>query len=262
MGESALTSPDRKGKQALVLWGVFIVVIVAMNGTIPFILGVDLHHWTASPVKSVLFNLVGYGGLFLVAPLILSKGWAVVRRPAFLIPLLVAVAAMTARTFVRPVAVLAVIVLAYLHWRFDLSELGFRSRGWRGDAIAILLLGLWLFIPRLLQSAPFSFAPARAVLAVLDRLFANPASTTENLFYYGFMTERLSHKFGRWLTPLMIGLFYTAHEMSNPEYWYEGVMFGVIFVGVALVAAIYLWRRSSIVIWLGDGLGWFARALF
>jgi hypothetical protein len=54
---------------------------------------------------------------------------------------------------------------------------------------------------------------------------------------------------------------YTAHEMINPEYWYEGMSFGFVFVGVALVTALYLWRRSVVVIWLGDGLRRFLTAL-
>jgi hypothetical protein len=96
----------------------------------------------------------------------------------------------------------------------------------------------------------------------LHRLFANPASTVENLFYFGFLTERLSLKAGRWLTPLLIGLMYTAHEMTNPEYWYEDMNFLLPFVGVAIFAFIYLWRRSVVAIWLGDGLYRFVSNLF
>jgi hypothetical protein len=50
---------------------------------------------------------------------------------------------------------------------------------------------------------------------------------------------------------------YTAHEMSNPEYWYGGTSFVVILVGVSLMAILYLWRRSAIPMWLGEGLGSF-----
>jgi Na+-transporting NADH:ubiquinone oxidoreductase subunit NqrB len=99
-------------------------------------------------------------------------------------------------------------------------------------------------------------------MVMLDRLFANPASTVENLFYFGFLTERLSLKTGRWLTPLLVGLMYMAHEMTNPEYWYESMNFILPFVGVAIFAAIYLWRRSAVVIWLGDGLYRFVGNLF
>jgi hypothetical protein len=56
------------------------------------------------------------------------------------------------------------------------------------------------------------------------------------------------------LIPVLIGALYTAHELINPEYWYEGMNFLLIFVGVALITGVYLWRRSVIVIWLGDGL--------
>jgi hypothetical protein len=60
----------------------------------------------------------------------------------------------------------------------------------------------------------------------------------------------------------LIGLMYTAHEMSNPEYWYGGMNFVLIFVGVTIWAAIYLWRRGVVAIWLGDGLYRFAGMLF
>ncbi len=152
-------------------------------------------------------------------------------------------------------------VIAYLHWRYDISDLGFRSRGWRGDAIAILLMGLLGSARIFFSPGPFAFAPNAAFSAMVDRLFANPASTTENLFYFGFLTERLSPRLGRWGTPLIIGLMYVTHEMSNPEYWYEGELFPTIFIGVAIFAMIYLWRRSVIAIWLGDGLGRFMSAL-
>jgi hypothetical protein len=256
------TDFQRQSMQALFVWGVFIALAVIINGTIPFILGFDLRTWTYSPLKEVAFNLIIYGGLFLVVPLVLTKGWATVRQPAFFIPLIIAVLAMTLRTFFRPTAALAVIVLIYLHWRFDLSELGIRSSGWKGDIIAILLFGLLYLAPSLLKSNSIPSSPGNAFLASLDRLFLNPASTTEYLFYFGFLAERLSHNTGRWRTLLIIAAMYTAHEISNPEYWYEGTKFLLIFVGVALIASIYLWRRSIIVLWLGDGLGRFISHLF
>jgi len=35
------------------------------------------------------------------------------------------------------------------------------------------------------------------------------------------------------------------------------VQFGFVFVGVTLFVLIYIWRRSVVVFWLGDGLGRF-----
>jgi len=49
--------------------------------------------------------------------------------------------------------------------------------------------------------------------------------------------------------------------MTNPEYWYEGMSFAFVFVGIALITAIYLWRRSAVVIWLGDGFRWLLTTL-
>jgi hypothetical protein len=56
------------------------------------------------------------------------------------------------------------------------------TRGWRGDIVAILLMGVLSLVPVLLPG-PHPFTPGNATLAALDRLFANPASTVENLFY-------------------------------------------------------------------------------
>src|SRR4030066_380149 len=210
------TDFQRQSMQALFVWGVFIALAVIINGTIPFILGFDLHIWTFSPLKDVAFNLIIYGGLFLAVPMVLTKGWATVRRPAFFVPLIIAILAMTLRTFFRPTAALAVIILIYLHWRFDLSKLGIKSCGWKGDIIAILLFGLIYLTPSLLQSSPMPPSLGNAFLAGLDRLFLIPSPPTDILFYFGFLADRLSHKTGRWMTPLIIAAMYTAHEMSNP----------------------------------------------
>ena len=65
------------------------------------------------------------------------------------------------------------------------------------------------------------------------------------LVLLGYLTERLSYRAGRGLTPLLIGSIYTIHEACNPKYWCSGQVFAVIFVGVAIWAAIYLWRKAS-----------------
>jgi hypothetical protein len=231
-------------RQALILWGIYIALAILLNGTVPFLLGRDVRAWTFSPVKDVLFNLVVYSLVFLVLPLVLAVG------------------AMTLRTYIRPVAALAVPVLAWLHYRYDLSELGFRSRGWRADMVAVVLIALLSGASRFFSSDARSFMPTAVLLAALDRLLLNPASTTEYIFYFGFLAEGLSLTLGRWGTALVIGLMYGFHEMTNPEYWYEGQFFPMIFVGIALFALIYLWRRSVVVIWLGDGLGRFLGDLF
>jgi hypothetical protein len=259
---------SHRARQALVVWGAFILSAIVVNGTVPFALGVDLHAWTYSPVKATIFSLVVYAGLFMVVPLILTKGWTVALQRGFLIPLLVAVIGITLRTatwptMLLPTAVSTVVMLAYLHWRFDLSDLGIRSHGWRGDMAAIVLMRLLVLASAYLQPpVRYSFAFGNALVAALDRLFLNPASSVENLFYFGFLTERLSHKTGRWFTPPLIGLMYTAHEMSNPEYWYGGLPFVMVFVAVTITSVIYLWRRSIVVVWLGDGLSRFVSRLF
>jgi hypothetical protein len=111
-----------RSRQALTLWGVYITLNILLNGTIPFMLGRDLHAWTASPIKDVLANLIVYGLIFLVVPLILTKGWDTVRQPGFLLPLTLAILAMTLRTYIRPVAAIAVLILAWLHFRYDLAD--------------------------------------------------------------------------------------------------------------------------------------------
>jgi hypothetical protein len=160
---------DRQAWQALLVWGIFIVLLVIANDTVPFVLGVDVHAWTYSKFKSVIFNFVFYAVIFLVVPLIFTKGWATVRQPAFLLPLLVAVLGITLGPFVQFAPALVVIVLAYLHWRFDLTNLGIRSRGWKGDVLAIVLFGLLSLVAPLLQPGPHTFTPGIALLDSLNR---------------------------------------------------------------------------------------------
>lgn len=247
--------------QALGLWGIFIIINVIINGTIPFALGSDMRSWVYSKTHLILVGLFVYGVIFLTVPLILIKGWQTVRQPAFLIPLLIAILAIPLFDVFRGIAAISVFILAYLHRRFDLSKFGIRLHGWKGDITAVLLMVLLSLIPSLLRQ-PLSLSdPGQAVISALDRMFVNPASTTENLFYFGFLTERISYKTGKWLTPFLIGLMYTAHEMTNPEYCYESMKFALVFVSVTVSTYVYIWRRSVIVIWLGDGLARFLRTL-
>ncbi|MGZ7067581.1 MAG: hypothetical protein ACXVHT_04715 [Methanobacterium sp.] len=250
-------SSENQFKLAIKVWILFIILAVLINGTILFALGYDLHNWTYSIYKGFLFYEVIYIALFLIVPLILVKGWETVKKADFLIPLIIIVVAITLiRPFTPFAAALMVVLLLYLHYRFDLSSLGIRSLGWKGDLIAILFLVFIGFLPSLLQGHLHSPALLNGISGGLERMFANPASTVENLFYFGFLTERISFKTGEW-TPLIIGGMYTLHEMTNPEYWYSGTNFAIIFVGIAIFTAVYLWRRSVVVIWLGDGLSRF-----
>ncbi len=253
---------DYRAWEALSLWVLFIILSIIFNRIIPFILGIDQQAWTYSTIKFILFSLIIYAVLFLAIPLILTKGWKTVRQPDFLLPLLVAMIAIIFWLPIKGIVLISLLILAYLHWRFDLSDLGIRSRGLKGDFIAIFLIGILSFIPVLLRSDSHSLMLGNALLAGIDRLFANPGSSIENLFYFGFLTERLSNKAGIWLTPPIIGLMYMVHEMTNPEYWYENVNFFFIFVSIMILTVIYLWRRNTVTIWLGDGLSRLITRLF
>jgi hypothetical protein len=255
-GKDSKLDPDRgrEFRQALWLWCLFFIATVCMNGTVFFLLGYDLHAWTSSVPKAGLLFFVNYGMIFLMAPLILLKGWKEIRQPTVIIPLSVAVFSVTVWPLVPYIATIAIAVLFYLHWRLDLTSLGFRSKGMYGDIAAVVAIGLLNSLEAFLPGAVSSGIVA-GVFAAVYRWFANPASTVENLFYFGFVTERFSYRFGKWITPLLIGTMYTLHEMSNPEYWYSGLSFPSVFIGVTFTAVIYLWRSSFPVTWIGDGLG-------
>lgn len=53
-------SSEQRPRQAMIAWGVFIFLAVLINGTVPFVLGYDLHAWSNSIVKVVLFSLLIY----------------------------------------------------------------------------------------------------------------------------------------------------------------------------------------------------------
>ncbi len=250
-----------KARQGLLVWVLFFAATVVINLLVPLLLGLDLRDWSFSDAKRLLLFIVDYAGFFLVVPLVLTKGWMAFKRPSFIIPVAAASVSVVIWSSVPYVAVIALIVLGYLHWRFDLSELGFRTKGYKGDAAAILLVGSLGLLQAFAASSLLEFALLPALYSALFRMFGNPASSVENLFYYGFLTERFGNQWRRYLVPFLIGALYTVHEMSNPEYWYQGVNFPFIFIGVVVFAAIYLWRRSFIVIWLSDGFRWFLSML-
>jgi len=249
-------------RNALLLWVCFFVILVLINGTIPFILGADLLSWTSSLTKHVLISGVLYAGLFFLGSLALAKAWEQVKQPQFLGPVIIGAAGITLSAFVQEIAVIAVIVYAYLALRYRLPELGFKSRGLRGDVVAVVLFGAFSFLAVLMRIGLSTFTPEDATMAMVYRLFFNPASTAENVFYFGFLTERMSQCTGKWGTPFLIAGMYTVHEMSNPEYWYEGIGFVLIFIEILFAAIVYLWRRNIVVNWLGDGFSRFVLTLF
>jgi hypothetical protein len=259
------TKPDalvrEKAYQTLLIWTIFFAQTILINILIPISLGLNLYDWTFSKAKGLLLFSGSYAGFFLVLPLLLTKGWQTFKKPNFIIPVIAAAVSVVLWYPLHYIATLAIVVYVYLHWKFDLSELGFRTKGWRGDTIALLIVGSFSLLLGLSSSSASSYALLPAFYSTLFRLFGNPASTVENVFYFGFLTNRLGKRWNRYIVPLLVGAMYTAHELSNPEYWYEGLSFINIFIGVTLMAAIYLWRRSMAVTWLSDGLDWFIRNL-
>lgn len=249
------------GSEALLVWAVFFVVFALIDGTIPFLLGADLRWWSTSIPKRVLIGTLVYGGMFLVVPVVMTLGRRARDADLFLL-LTLAVVGLALQPAARPAGVIAIVALVCLHARYDLSGLGMRSHGWRRDLVALAGLVTLSFV--LDSWGRLGDVPAMggALSAGLDRLLFKPASTVENLFYFGFLTERLSRWIGVWLTPLVVGTLYVAHEVSNPEYWYGGLDFGLAFVGAVALAAFYLVRRNVIVVWLADGACRFASRLF
>jgi hypothetical protein len=251
----------KKAKQALIIWAFFFAVTVALNLIIPIALGLNLHDWTYSNAKGLLLFSINYAGIFLILPLLITKGWSTFKKPSFIIPVAATAVSVVLWYPLHYIATIAVVVYIYLHWKFDLSELGFRSRGWKGDTAAIAIIGGLGLLQALASSIVLQLDVLPAFFATAFRMFGNPASTVENLFYFGFLTDRIGKRLNRYAVPFLIGTMYTLHEMSNPEYWYEGLPFTFVFIGVTLVAAIYLWRKSIVVTWLSDGLQWFLSRL-
>lgn len=259
--QSNLETERKKAYQAFLIWILFFVVTVTINLLIPLVFNLNLHDWTYSNTKGLLLFSINYAGFFLVLPLLLTQGWSTFKKLSFLLPVIAAAISVIVWYPLHYIATIAVIVYFYLHWRFDLSELGFRSKGWKSDVFAILIVGVLGLLQGLASSSIMQFNVLFALSATIFRMFGNPASTVENVFYFGFLTDRISKQLNRYAVPLLIGSMYTLHEISNPEYWYEGLPFVYVFIGVSLFAAIYLWRKSSIVIWLSDGLQWFLSRL-
>lgn len=261
MQNTQVDANKKKARQALLVWSLFFAATVTINVLIPTGLGINLHDWTYSNAKGLLLFSVNYAGFFLIVPLVLTKGWRTFKKLSFIIPVAAAAISVVLWYPLHYIATIAIIVYIYLHWRFDLSELGFRTKGWKGDGSAVLIAGSLALLQVLASSSILQVAFLPAVYATAFRMFGNPASTVENLFYFGFLTERVGKQWNRYVVPFLVGAMYTAHEISNPEYWYEGLPFAFVFIGVTLFAAIYLWRRSVVVIWLSDGFQWFLDCL-
>ena len=249
-------------RQALAVWAAFLVLFMAIDGTLPFLLGEDLRWWSTSVEKRQLIGAVVYGAMFLVVPVALVVERRALRDPELWLAMVFALLALVLQPAIRAAGVVVLVVIVCLHARYDLSGLGLRSTGWRRDLAAIAVLAGVSLVLTALQRADDAPAFDAALVAALDRMLFNPASTVENLFYFGFLTERLSRWIGVWATPVVVGAMYMLHELTNPEYWYVGLQFELTFVGAVALAALYLVRRNVIVVWLADGACRFASRLF
>ncbi len=259
--QSLVSAASQRGREAMLVWGIFFALFALINGTIPFLLGADLREWSTSIPKRFLIGTVIYGVMFLVVPVALTLGRQA--RTADLVLLLAfIVASLALQPAARPSGIVVPVALVCLHARYDLSALGFRSRSRRVDLAAIAVLVALAFALDSWGRLGDEPAIGGALAAALDRLLFNPASTAENLFYFGFLTERLSRWLGAWVTPLIVGALYMTHELSNPEYWYGGLNFGLTFVGAVALATLFLARRNVVVVWLADGACRFASRLF
>jgi hypothetical protein len=249
-------------RQALAVWLVFLLVFALINGTIPFLLGVDLRWWSTSVPKRQLIGTLIYGVLFLVIPVALTVERTRLREPDLWLALALALMALALWPAARVAGVIVLVVIVCLHARYDLRGLGLGSRGWKRDVAAIGVLAALSLLLTAMQNGTDDPSLEVAASAALDRMLFNPASTVENLFYFGFLAERLSRWLGVWVTPLAVGSLYMLHEMTNPEYWYVGLRFELTFVGAVALASLYLLRRNVVAVWLADGACRFASRLF
>lgn len=249
-------------REALIVWAVFLVVFSLINGTVPFLLGVDLRWWSTSVPKRQLIGTLVYGVLFLVVPVVLVVGRRALRDGELALALVFALVALALQPAARGAGVVVLVVIVCLRAGYDLRGLGLRSNSWRRDLAAIGVLAGASLVLTAVQRGADDPSYETALAAMLDRMLFNPASTVENLFYFGFLTERLSRWIGVWPTPLAVGSMYMLHEMTNPEYWYVGLPFELTFVGAVALAGLYLVRRNVVAVWLADGACRFASRLF
>ena len=213
------------------------------------------------PKRQLIGTLI-YGVMFLAVPVALVVERRALRDPDLWLALVFALMALALWPAARPAGLIVLIVIVCLHARYDLSGLGLRSRGWRRDLAAIAMLATVSLGLTAIQNGTADPSLGSALAAALDRMLFNPASTVENLFYFGFLTERLSRWLGVWVTPVAVGSLYVFHEMTNPEYWYVGLQFELTFIGAVVLAGLYLVRRNVIAVWLADGACRFASRLF
>jgi hypothetical protein len=128
--------------------GLFFAVTVTINLLIPLIFGFNMHDWTYSNAKGLLLFSINYAGFFLILPLVLTKGWGTVKKPNF-IPVAATAISVVLWYPLHYIATIAIVVYIYLHWKFDLSDLGFKSKGWKGDVTAIIIVGTIGYFKRL-----------------------------------------------------------------------------------------------------------------
>ncbi len=251
-----------ESKFVLIMWFIFIILLVIMNKTIYFIFGIDVKDWTNSKIKSLLINVIIYGFVFFIIPILYVKKNDIKGNWILISCLLCGLLGLFLSTYSKWFNLLLFISVFILLLRGDLYNLGFEKiKIWEYIIMSIIYILLYS-IPSLFSWGNSNNNLNNTIISVIDRMFLNPASTVEYIFYYGFLGKRLILILGKILTPIILGLMYVLHEMSNPEYWYENVNFLFIFIGVSIVSVLFFWKKNLIPVWIGDGIGRFIIRIF
>lgn len=248
---------ESEHKFIILIWFVFIFLAIIFNRTIQFIFGFDVKNWTYSTLKSLLFNIFIYGIVFYIIPIFYTNRKNLKWNWLIYICSFLSILGLGLSIYSRWFNILLYISVVILIIKGYLTNLGFeRIKFWEFILLTIFY-GILYLIPVLVTRSNQNLTINDAISSLIDRMFLNPASTVEFIFYFGFIGKRLSLMLGKIITPIALGLMYTIHEISNPEYWFENINFIFIPFGIAIFSYIFLWKKNLIPIWIADGIGRF-----
>lgn len=232
-----------------------VVFSIIISFIIPFVAGYELSSWHHSSIKQMLESFAIMGVIFIVLPLFANKGTYLFKQLRFTIPLILTVLSATFSQYIFILGSIPLFALIYIHFQFSLADFGFRTKNWKKEALAILAVATISLLPILLMKLGIENIWFNKFSTASGRILGNSTALIKSFFFFGFLMERLLRNYNKYISILLIAAMFSIYEVCTTAFWIEDYSLIFIIPIVLLLAVIYTWTRSVVVIWLGVGAG-------
>lgn len=238
----------------IIIYILCLLSVVLINDSLLLFNHENIFIWNNSKGHNLIFSILIYSILYFSLPLLFTKYFRRLTEIDFLLPFLFAVVAIPLTSYFRLGTIITLLLLIFIHNKFDLTAIGIRTTDWKKDIFPFITLLILIFIPLLIYKLFYSSEILSSIVKVEERIFGSSYAYIEFLFFFGFGAERIIPVTGKISALILIPLLYLAIDYNNPILWSINFSYAAEFGILLITASVYLWRRNIVVLWLTAGI--------